>query len=101
MGHIGADPEIKVFENGTKLATFSLATTEEYTNRAGEKVKDVQWHRISAWKGVAEIVENLKKGVHVSVQGKVIYRQYTDKSGQKRTITEINASEIRATKAPY
>jgi single-strand DNA-binding protein len=97
-GFLGADPEIKVFDNGNKLATLSLATSEEYTNKGGEKVKDVQWHRICAWGKVADLCENLKKGAHVSVEGKITYRQYTAVDGTKRHITEIAAASVRPTK---
>lgn len=97
MGHLGGDPEIKTFDNGGKLATFTLATTEEFTKRSGEKDKFVQWHRVVCWNSLIDDAEKLKKGDHVRVEGKVTYRGYTDKEGQKKTITEIVASGIHIT----
>jgi single-strand DNA-binding protein len=94
-GNLAKDPEIKSFENGGKLARFSMATNEEYTTRKGEKSTDTQWHFISAWGKVAEHVEaELKKGSFVSVDGRLVTRNYTDKSGQKKYITEIVANEV-------
>ena len=93
-GNLGNDPEIKNFENG-KLAKFSMATKEEFTNRRGEPGADVQWHFVIAWGKLAERVENeLKKGSFVSIEGKLVTRNYTDKNGQKKYTTEIVANEV-------
>ena len=89
------DPEIKSLEKGAKLAKFSLATRDSYTNRAGEKVDDTQWHNITCWGKIAEQVEaELKKGSFVTVEGRISTKQYTDKSGQKRFFTEVIANEV-------
>lgn len=94
-GNLGSDPEMKVFDNGNKLARFSMATKDEYTTRGGEKASDVQWHYVVAWGKVAERVEkDLQKGSFVSVEGRIVTRNYTDKNGQKRYITEIVASDL-------
>jgi single-strand DNA-binding protein len=94
-GNLGNNPEIKTFENGSKVARFSMATTEEYTTRKGEKASDTQWHFVSAWGKVAESIEaDLKKGSFVSVDGRLTTRNYTDKNGQKKYITEIVANEV-------
>ena len=94
-GNLGNDPEIKTLEKGGKLARFSMATKEEYTNRQGEKASDTQWHLITAWGRVAERVEHdFKKGSFVSIEGRLVTRNYTDKSGQKRYITEVVANDV-------
>jgi len=93
-GNLGNDPEIKTFEN-SKLAKFSMATKEEYTTRSGEKSTDTQWHLVIAWGKVAERVEaELKKGSFVSVEGKLVTKNYLDKNGQKRYVTEVVANEV-------
>lgn len=95
IGNLGQDPEIVTMENGTKLAKFSLATTESYKNAKGEKVDDTQWHNIVAWGKTAEIVENyLTKGKQVAVEGKLTHRSYETKEGDKRYITEVRCNEL-------
>jgi single-strand DNA-binding protein len=95
IGHLGADPEIKTLENGTKLARFAIALNETYTNKKGEKIVNTQWHNITAWGGLATIAERiLQKGTHVTIDGKLVSRQYTDKEGVKRSSTEIAANEL-------
>lgn len=95
IGNVGANPEIKMFDTGKKIAKFSLATNETYRNAKGEYVKDTQWHNLVAWGKTAEIIEkHLKKGSEVVVEGKLINRNYTDKEGTKRYITEIEINEF-------
>jgi single-strand DNA-binding protein len=95
VGRLGANPEVKVLENGNKLARFSIAVTETYTTKAGEKVTDVQWHSIIAWGNLAGIAERiLQKGTQVTIDGKLFNRSYTNKEGIKRTLTEIVANEL-------
>lgn len=94
-GNLGNAPEVKTFENGNKLIKFSLATKEEYTTYKGEKATDTQWHFVSVWGKLAEKVEkDLQKGTLVSIDGKIITRNYVDKNGIKKYITEINAKEL-------
>lgn len=94
-GNLGKDPEIINFEKGGKLAKFSMATREEYINRAGEKTQNTQWHFITAWGKVAERIENqLHKGSFVSIEGRLVTRNYTDKNGQKKYVTEVVANDI-------
>ena len=93
-GNLGNNPEIKILENGNTLAKFSMATTEEYVTRSGEKSSDTQWHFITAWGKVAERIEaEFKKGSFVSIEGRLVTRNYTDKNGQKKYVTEIIANE--------
>lgn len=95
IGNLGANPEVKNFDKGKKLAKFSLATNESFKNAQGELIKETQWHNLVAWGKTAEIVEKLlKKGSEIAVEGKLISRNYTDKDGAKRYITEIEVSEF-------
>lgn len=95
VGNLGRKPEMKHFENGNSLAKFSLATSYFYTNKAGEKVQDTQWHNIVVWGELAKYVEeNLDKGLQVKVEGRINYNIYEAKDGSKRTFTEIIADKI-------
>ena len=91
IGHLGQDAEIKKFENGGIIANVSLATTETYKNQKGEKIDKTSWHRIVGKGKIAEIMEKyFTKGIEIAVMGRLNYRNYTDKDGNERTITEIN-----------
>lgn len=95
IGNLGGKPEVKETESGKKLATFSIATSESYRNAKGERVTETQWHRIVAWGKLAEIAEKyLDKGKEVVLEGKLVNRSYSDKDGNKKYITEIQASEL-------
>lgn len=95
IGHLGKAPEIVNFENGNKLAKFSMATNEFYRNAKGEKVTDTQWHNVIVWGKTADFVEKyVQKGNEVAVEGKLINRSYNDKEGVTRYRTEINVSEL-------
>jgi single-strand DNA-binding protein len=90
IGNLGKDPEITRLESGVKKAVFSLATTEVYRNKEGEKVSHTEWHNIVVWRGLAEVAENyLKKGNSVFIEGRIRKREYDDKDGVKRYITDI------------
>jgi single-strand DNA-binding protein len=94
VGHLGKDPEVRTLESGAKVATFSLATTETYRNKEGQKVEQTEWHNIVVWRGLAEVVEKyLKKGKEVYIEGRIRNRSY-EKDGQKRYISEINADNM-------
>ncbi len=95
VGRLGANPEVKVLNNGSKLARFSIAVSETYTNKKGEKITDVQWHSIVAWGNLAGIAERiLFKGTQVTVDGKLFRQSYINKAGQKCASTEIIANEL-------
>lgn len=95
-GNLGNNPEIKVFDNGNKLAKFSLATKEEYFSKNGEKSSETQWHLVSAWGKLAEQIEaEFKKGSFVSVEGRLVSKSYVDKNGQKRYVTEVVVNEAQ------
>lgn len=96
VGNVGNDPEVRHIDNDTSVANFSIATTESYTNKSGEKVSNTEWHRIVAWRGLAKVVENyIKKGAQLYVEGKLQTRNWDDKDGNKRYVTEINADTIK------
>lgn len=89
IGRLGFDPEVKTFNNG-QMARLSVATSEKYTNAKGEQIENTQWHNVIAWGKTAEIVEKyLRKGQEVAIQGKLETRQYEDKDGQKRYVTQV------------
>ena len=95
IGNLGQDPEVRHTGSGIPVATFSLATNELYKDQDGKLQEKPQWHNIVAWRKTAEICgDYLKKGSRIYLEGKIQYRQYEDKAGVKRTITEIVADQI-------
>jgi len=95
IGNLGNAPEIRKTETGKKLVRFSVATNESYKNSNGEKVTETQWHHLVAWGKLADIAEKfLNKGTEVAIEGKLINRNYTDKEGIKKYITEIQVNEL-------
>jgi single-strand DNA-binding protein len=91
LGHTGKDPEIKTLSSGKKVASFSLATSEKYQDK-----EVTQWHSVTAWDKLAEILEKyVKKGQLLYVEGKITYRSYDDKDGNKKYVTDIVASQIQ------
>lgn len=94
IGHLGKDPDVKVFGE-KKKAAFTLATNDSYKNAKGEKIEDTQWHNIVIWGKLASVAEKyLKKGAEVCVEGKLTHREYEAASGEKRFITEINVNDL-------
>jgi single-strand DNA-binding protein len=94
VGSLGKDPEVRTLENGTKVASFSLATSESYKDKNDTWQNLTTWHNVVAWRGLADRAEKLSKGVTVYVEGKISHREYTDKDGNKRTTTDIVASSL-------
>lgn len=97
IGNVGKTPDVRTLPNGTKVAQFSLATTEPaYTAQNGQQVEArTEWHSVVAWAGLATIVERfLQQGTQVYVEGKIRYRQYENQQQQKRYVTEIIAENI-------
>jgi single-strand DNA-binding protein len=95
IGNLGRDPEIRNLEGGVKKANFTLATTETYRGKDGEKQEHTEWHNIVLWRGLADIAESyLKKGNSVYIEGKIRNREYLDKENNKRYITEIIADNM-------
>ncbi len=95
IGNVGKEVEIINFETGNKKTSFSLATSDYYTNNQGEKVKQTEWHNLIAWGKSAEIMAKiLRKGDEVAIQGKLTSRSYTDKNDVTRYVTEIVVNEF-------
>jgi single-strand DNA-binding protein len=95
IGHVGNQPDVRITESGKKWARFSVATNEVYRTAKDGKVSETQWHNLVAWGKVAEIVEKfLNKGSEVAIEGKIINRNYTDKEGNQKYITEIQVNEV-------
>ena len=95
IGYTGKEVEMMTFDNGTLKSNVSLATNDHYTNAKGEKVEETQWHNLVCSGKVADIMEKyVEKGKEIAVEGKVIYRNFDDKDGVKRYITEIRVLEI-------
>ncbi|MBK9328154.1 MAG: single-stranded DNA-binding protein [Sphingobacteriales bacterium] len=95
IGNLGKKPEIKTFGQDKKMATFSIATSDYYYDNKGERQQQTQWHNVIVWGKQAETVEKyLDKGSEIALNGKITYRHYDDKNGNKRTLTEVVASDF-------
>ncbi|HMD06644.1 MAG TPA: single-stranded DNA-binding protein [Candidatus Acidoferrum sp.] len=96
VGRLGRDPETRYTGGGQAVANFSVATDYSYKDRNGERQKKTEWHKIVAWRKLAEICQQyLKKGSLVYIGGRIETREWQDKEGQKRYSTEIIADEMR------
>ena len=102
IGNLGADPEVKYLSNGTTVANFRIATTENRVNRtSGEKTTITEWHRIVAFGRLAEICgEYLNKGKQVYIEGRIRTRSWEDKEGNRKFTTEIVATQMQMLGAP-
>ena len=99
IGNLGADPEVRSTSNGSKVATLSVATSNQWKDKSGEKQEKTEWHRVVLWNTqyskLADIAEQYcKKGDKVYVEGAIEYRSWQDREGQTRYTTEIVASDI-------
>ncbi len=95
IGHLGADPEVRAAGNST-VATFSVATTERWTDKGGEKQEKTEWHRVEAWGRSAEFIgEFARKGSQVYVEGSLTTDKYTDKEGIERYTTKVRALNVQ------
>jgi len=95
IGNVGNDPEYKSLQDGTPVAKFAIATTESYRLKNGEIQSRTDWHTIIAWRGLATLAHQyIKKGTLLCVEGKLRNRQYEDKDGQKKQVTEVVAEQI-------
>ncbi|RLD58847.1 MAG: single-stranded DNA-binding protein [Bacteroidetes bacterium] len=89
IGNLGKDPDVITFDNGVKKASFSLATTESYKNKDGNRIDQTEWHNIVMWRGLADIAERfLRKGSQVFIEGKLRTRSW-EQDGAKKYITEV------------
>jgi single-strand DNA-binding protein len=95
IGNLGADPELKYTQNGQAVLRLRLATTESYVNRSGERQQRTDWHTVIVWGKRGEALNNiLSKGRSICAEGRIQYRQWEDKEGNKRNSTEIVAQNI-------
>lgn len=97
LGNCGRDPEVRYLPSGGAVANLSIATTSKRKDKtSGEWLEDTQWHRVTFFERLAEIVgEYVKKGSPLYVEGRLTYRKYTDKDGQEKTSTDIIATEVQ------
>lgn len=95
IGRLGQDPEVRTTHGGTRVATLSIATSEKWKDKNGQKQERTEWHRVVAWGRTAEVARDyLKKGSQVYVEGPIQTREWEDKDGQKRYTTEIKALQL-------
>jgi single-strand DNA-binding protein len=96
VGNLGRDPEIRYMPSGEPVANLTIATSSKYKNKSGEMVEETEWHRVTFFGKLAEIVgQYLKKGRSVYVEGRIKTRKYTDKDGIEKYATDIIANEMQ------
>ena len=95
VGNLGKDPEVRYLEGGTAVANFTLATSETYKDKGGNRIEQTEWNNVLVWRRLAEIEEKyLRKGSMVYIEGKLRTRPWEDKDGVKRYTTEIIADNM-------
>ena len=95
MGNCGKEPEYKTLQDGTPVAKITIATTETYRLKNGESQSHTDWHTIILWRGLATLARQyIKKGTLLYVEGKLRNRQFEDKDGQKKYVTEVVADQV-------
>lgn len=96
LGNVGKDPNVRYLENQSKVATFSLATTEYYKDRDGNRKENTEWHNIVAFGIYATTIENyVHKGSQIAVMGKLSTREYLDQGGQRKWVTEVLVNNLQ------
>jgi len=96
VGNLGRDPAMRYMPSGDAVATFSVATTETWKDKSGQRQEQTEWHRISMFGKQAEVAgQYLKKGSSVYIEGRLQTRKWTDKEGQERQTTEIRADRMQ------
>ena len=103
IGNVGRDPEVRYLDQGaaqngqsTKVATFTLATTDRYRDRSGEVRENTEWHNLVLWRQLADLAERyIRKGSQIYVEGRIRTRSYTDQQGLKKYMTEIVADNVQ------
>ena len=94
IGRVGKDPEVRHLDSGNAVANFSLATTETYKDKSGDKKEETQWHNCVAWGKTAEVVEKyVHKGDQLYLSGKLVYEQY-EKESVKHTVAKIRIDKM-------
>lgn len=102
IGNVGQEPELRTTANGVRVANFSLATTRTWNGPSGDRQEKTEWHKCVVWNsqrgtggGLVEVIEKyVRKGEKLYVEGRIEYRQYQDKEGQTRYVTEINVRDL-------
>ena len=96
VGNLGRDPELRYTQSGQAVANFTVATTERFSTRDGDRQERTEWHRIVTWGKTAELcAQYLSKGRSVYLEGRLQTREWEDKEGQKRRTTEITAQTVQ------
>ena len=96
IGRLGRAPEVRYMPNGEAVCNFSVATSEKYTDKNGQRQEATEWHNVTMYRKLAEIAgEYLKQGSQVYIEGKIKSRKYTDKNGVERTAYDIIANEMK------
>ena len=96
IGRLGRDPEVRYMPNGEAVCNFSVATSETWNDRNGQRVERTEWHNITMYRKLAEIAgQYLRKGSQVYLEGKIQSRKYTDKNGIERTAYDIIVNEMK------
>jgi single-strand DNA-binding protein len=95
LGNLGADPEVRYTSNGQAVTELRMATSEQWTDKDGQRQERTEWHAVSVWGKTAELCgQHLAKGRSVYVEGRLESREYTDKEGVKRKVWEIRADKV-------
>ena len=95
IGNVGKNPEVRYLEGNSKVASFRIATSEKYRDREGKQKEITEWHTVTVWRGLADIVEKyVKKGSLLYVEGRLRSRTWTDRNGVEKTATEIAGENI-------
>lgn len=96
IGRLGRDPETRFMPNGEAVCNFSVATSEKYTDKNGQRQEATEWHNVTMYRKLAEVAgQYLKQGSQVYIEGKIQSRKYTDKNGVERTAYDIIANEMK------
>lgn len=96
IGNVGGDPDVRYLDGGVAVARFSLATTEVYNNKNGERVSQTEWHNIVLWRNLAQVAEKyVKKGMTLYIEGRLRTRSWDDQNGVKRYTTEIYGDSMQ------
>lgn len=95
IGHLGKDPEVRYLEHNKVVANFTLATSETFTNKSGEKQTETEWHQVELWDNLARVAEKyLKKGAQVFIEGRIKTERWTDKEGNEKSGKKIRATSL-------
>jgi single-strand DNA-binding protein len=95
IGNLGKDPEVRFTQDGSPVATFSLATSETWNDKSGNRQEHTEWHTVVAWNKLADLAKRyLSKGRQVYIEGRLRTREWNDRDGNKRRTTEVIASQM-------